>query len=89
MLNHSALCGSLSFSLQVRTTFLLLILYVVSRNVNIYLARQSTESISNPKGIGVLSYDQSKVLRQYENNGLKTLVNNDYDHELNTSEMLE
>ena len=34
----------------------------------------------NPKGIGVLSYDQSKVLRQYENNGLKTLVSNDYDY---------
>ena len=34
----------------------------------------------NPKGIGVLSYDQSKMLRQYENNGFKTLVSNDYDH---------
>ena len=32
----------------------------------------------NPKGIGVLSYDQSEVLRQYENNGFKTLVSNDY-----------
>ena len=34
----------------------------------------------NPKGIGVLSYDQSKMLRQYENNGFKTLVSNNYDH---------
>ena len=34
----------------------------------------------NPKGIGVLPYDQSKMLRQYENNGFKTLVSNDYDH---------
>ena len=33
----------------------------------------------NPKGIGVLSYDQSKMLRQYENNGFKTLVSNDYE----------
>ena len=34
----------------------------------------------NPKGIGVLSYDQSKMLRQYEGNGFKTLVSKDYDH---------
>ena len=32
----------------------------------------------NPR-IGVLSYDQSKILRQYESNGFKTLVINDYD----------
>ena len=34
----------------------------------------------NSKGIGVLSYDQSKMLQQYENNGFKTLVSNDYDY---------
>ena len=34
----------------------------------------------NPNGKGILSYDQSKMLRQYENNGFKTLVSNDYDH---------
>ena len=34
----------------------------------------------NPKGNGVLSYDQSKMLRQYQNNGFKTLVSNDYDY---------
>ena len=34
----------------------------------------------NPKGIGVLSYDQSKMLQQYENNGFKTLISNDYDY---------
>ena len=33
-----------------------------------------------PKGNGVLSYDQSKMLRQYQNNGFKTLVSNDYYH---------
>ena len=33
----------------------------------------------NPKGIGVLSYDQTKMLQQYENNGFKTVVSNDYD----------
>ena len=33
----------------------------------------------NPKGIGVLSCDQSKMLRQYENNGFKTLVSYHYD----------
>ena len=36
--------------------------------------------LKNPKGTGVLSYDQSKMLRQYENNGFKTLVSNDYDY---------
>ena len=34
----------------------------------------------NPKGNGVLSPDQSMMLRQYQNNGFKTLVSNDYDH---------
>ena len=34
----------------------------------------------NPKGNGVLSYDQSKMLRQYQNNGFKTLGSNDYDY---------
>ena len=31
------------------------------------------------KGNGVLSPDQSMMLRQYQNNGFKTLVSNDYD----------
>ena len=34
----------------------------------------------NPNGKGILSPDQSKMLRQYQSNGLKTLVSNDYDH---------
>ena len=34
----------------------------------------------SPKGNGVLSPDQSMILRQYQNNGFKTLVSNDYDH---------
>ena len=34
----------------------------------------------SPKGNGVLSPDQFMMLRQYENNGFKTLVSNDYDH---------
>ena len=33
----------------------------------------------NPKGNGVLSPDQSMMLRQYQNNGFKILVSNDYD----------
>ena len=36
--------------------------------------------LKSPTGKGVLSYDQSKILQQYENNGFKTLVSNDYDH---------
>ena len=34
----------------------------------------------SPKGNGVLSPDQSVMLRQYQNNGVKTLVSNDYDY---------
>ena len=34
----------------------------------------------SPKRNGVLSPDQSMTLRQYQNNGFKTLVSNDYDH---------
>ena len=33
----------------------------------------------SPKGNGVLSPDQSMMLRQYQNNSFKTLVSNDYD----------
>ena len=34
----------------------------------------------NPKGNGILSPDQSMILLQYQNNGFKILVSNDYDH---------
>ena len=34
----------------------------------------------SPKGNGVLSPDQSMILLQYQNNGFKALVSNDYDH---------
>ena len=34
----------------------------------------------NPNGKGILSYDQSKMLRLYQNNGFKTLVSNGYDY---------
>ena len=33
----------------------------------------------SPNGKGILSYNQSKMLRQYQNNGFKTLISNDYD----------
>ena len=36
--------------------------------------------LKNPNGKRILSYDQSKMLRQYQNNGFKTLVFNDFDH---------
>ena len=35
--------------------------------------------MKSPKGNGVLSPDQSMMLRQYRNNGFKTLVSIDYD----------
>ena len=34
----------------------------------------------NPSGKGILSPDQSEMLRQYQSNGFKALVSNDYDH---------
>ena len=34
----------------------------------------------SPTGNSVLSPDQSMILLQYQNNGFKTLVSNDYDH---------
>ena len=34
----------------------------------------------SPKGNGILSPDQSMILLQYQNNGFKTPVSNDYDH---------
>ena len=36
--------------------------------------------MKSPKGNGILSPDQSMILLQYQNNGFKTLVSNDYDH---------
>ena len=36
--------------------------------------------MKSPKGNGVLSPDQSIMLQQYQSNGFKTLVSNDYDH---------
>ena len=35
--------------------------------------------VESPKG-GILSPDQSKMLLQYQSNGFKALVSNDYDH---------
>ena len=34
----------------------------------------------SPKGTGDIKYEQTKILTQYENNGFKVLVSNDYDH---------
>ena len=39
-----------------------------------------TIEFKSPKENGVLSPDQSMMLRQYQKNGFKTLVSNDYDH---------
>ena len=52
---------------------------LVINNLHKYYIWSAIE-FKNPKGIGVLSYDQSKMLQQYENNGFKTLVSNDYDY---------
>ena len=52
---------------------------LIINNLHKYYTGFATE-FKNPKGIDVLSYDQSKMLRQYENNGFKTLVSNDYNY---------
>ena len=51
---------------------------LIINNLHKHYTGFATE-LKNPTGVGVLSYDQSKMLRQYENNGFKTLVSNDYD----------
>ena len=39
-----------------------------------------TLELKSPNGKEILSYDQFKMLMQYQNNGFKTLVSNDYDY---------
>ena len=51
---------------------------LIIKNLHKHHTGFATE-FKNPKGIGVLSYDQSKMLRQYESNGFKTIISNDYD----------
>ena len=52
---------------------------LIVHNLNKHYTGLATE-FKSPRRQGVLSFDQSKMLRQYENNGFKTLVSNDYDH---------
>ena len=52
---------------------------LIINNLHKHYTGFATE-FKNPKGNGVLSDDQSKMLRQYQNNGFKTLVSNDYDY---------
>ena len=51
---------------------------LIINNLNKCYGGFATE-IKSPKGNGVLSADQSMMLRQYQNNGFKTLVSSDYD----------
>ena len=39
-----------------------------------------TTEFKNPNGKGILSPDQSMMLQQYQHNGFKSLVSNDYDY---------
>ena len=52
---------------------------LIINNLHKYYTGFSIE-FKSPKGNGVLSPDQSMILLQYQNNGFKTLVSNDYDH---------
>ena len=51
---------------------------LIINNLHKHYSGFATE-MKRPKGNGVLSADQSMMLRQYQNNGFKTLVSNDYD----------
>ena len=51
---------------------------LIINNLHKHYSGFAIEFIS-PKGNGVLSPDQSMILLQYQNNGFKTLVSNDYD----------
>ena len=53
--------------------------YLIINNLHKHYTGFAIE-FKNPIGNGVLSDDQSKMLWQYQNNGFKTLVSNDYDY---------
>ena len=52
--------------------------YLIVNNLHKHYTGFAIE-FKSPKGNAVLSPDQSMMLRQYQNNGFKTLVSNDYD----------
>ena len=52
---------------------------LIVNNLHKHYTGFATE-FKNRNGKGILSYDQSKVLQQYQNNSFKTLVSNNYDY---------
>ena len=52
---------------------------LIVHNLNKHYTGLTTE-FKSPRGQEILSCDQSKMLRQYQSNGFKTLVSNYYDH---------
>ena len=52
---------------------------LIINNLHKHYTGFATE-FKNPNRNGILSDDQSKMLRQYQNNDFKTLVSNDYDY---------
>ena len=52
---------------------------LIIHNLNKHYTGLAIE-FKSPRGQGVLSCDQSKMLRQYQSNGFKTLISNDYDN---------
>ena len=63
--------------------------YLIINNLHKHYTGFAIE-FKNSNGKGVLSCDQSDMLRQYQNNRFNTLVSNDYDYItkqlMNTSE---
>ena len=55
---------------------------LIINNLHKYYTGLAIE-FKSPKGNGVLSDDQSKMLRQYQNNGFKTLISNFNDYRYN------
>ena len=52
---------------------------LIINNLHKYYTGLAIE-FKSPNGKGTLSYDQFKMLQQYENNGFKTPESNDYDY---------
>ena len=52
---------------------------LIVHNLNKHYTGLAIE-FKSPRGQGVLSCDQSKMFKQNQSNGFKTLVSNDYDH---------
>ena len=64
---------------SIRVTYLHVSFDLIVHNRHKHYTGLAIE-FKNPNSRGIMSDDQSKMLRQYQNNGFRTLVSNDYDY---------